>query len=368
MGTAIQVSIAAISRKSYQFPEINEHELEETFVRGSGPGGQSVNKTSNCCVLKHKPSGIVVKYYRSHLMPVSVLTKKSDFYHTRTNHRRRIHTVSAQTISHQDKMEYFHPVHDRFNGLTINSNQINPLNEKEFEKNLSKSLVGWKIAGYRAIWVKVSHSHSSLIPICTKLDFDFHHAQPGYVMLCLWLAEKEINSLPEYANQYIGAGGFVVNDKNQLLVIQDKYRSQENWKFPGGHVNKGENIYEAAIRETLEETGIKCEFHSLLAFRHMHNYRYGCSDIYFICVLRPLTEKITACPNEILECKWMDLDEYINHPHITDSNRHFAECYKRQQSSRTCIKALPVWNIMKTKKHNIYTVQSEDQSTESTQN
>lgn len=88
MGTAIQVSIAAISRKSYQFPEINEHELEETFVRGSGPGGQSVNKTSNCCVLKHKPSGIVVKCHETRSLDdnrkrarLILQEKLDDFFH-----------------------------------------------------------------------------------------------------------------------------------------------------------------------------------------------------------------------------------------------------------------------------------------------
>lgn len=50
-----------ISRKKYPFPELVESELEEQFQRGSGPGGQAVAKTSNCCVLKHLPTGIVVK-------------------------------------------------------------------------------------------------------------------------------------------------------------------------------------------------------------------------------------------------------------------------------------------------------------------
>ena len=50
-----------VSKKNYTFSELKEEELEETFVRGSGPGGQSVNQTANCVVLKHKPSGIVVK-------------------------------------------------------------------------------------------------------------------------------------------------------------------------------------------------------------------------------------------------------------------------------------------------------------------
>ena len=39
------------------FPVLDENELEEDFVRGSGPGGQSVNKTANQCVLKHIPTG-----------------------------------------------------------------------------------------------------------------------------------------------------------------------------------------------------------------------------------------------------------------------------------------------------------------------
>ena len=43
------------------YPPVDEDELEEMFVRGSGPGGQSVNKTSNCVVMKHLPTGIVIK-------------------------------------------------------------------------------------------------------------------------------------------------------------------------------------------------------------------------------------------------------------------------------------------------------------------
>lgn len=31
------------------------------YVLGSGPGGQSINTTANCVVLKHIPTGIMVK-------------------------------------------------------------------------------------------------------------------------------------------------------------------------------------------------------------------------------------------------------------------------------------------------------------------
>jgi peptide chain release factor len=40
---------------------IREEDIEESFVRSSGKGGQHVNKTSTCVYLKHLPTGIEVK-------------------------------------------------------------------------------------------------------------------------------------------------------------------------------------------------------------------------------------------------------------------------------------------------------------------
>lgn len=40
---------------------IRESDLEESFARSQGPGGQNVNKVSTCVILKHLPSGITVK-------------------------------------------------------------------------------------------------------------------------------------------------------------------------------------------------------------------------------------------------------------------------------------------------------------------
>jgi protein subunit release factor B len=40
---------------------VTEDSLLEKFIRGSGSGGQKINKTSNCVFLKHLPTGITVK-------------------------------------------------------------------------------------------------------------------------------------------------------------------------------------------------------------------------------------------------------------------------------------------------------------------
>ncbi|KDR08762.1 probable peptide chain release factor C12orf65 homolog, mitochondrial [Zootermopsis nevadensis] len=48
-------------------PVLKEEELDEHFIKGSGPGGQAVNKTNNCVMLVHKPTGVVVKCHQSRM-------------------------------------------------------------------------------------------------------------------------------------------------------------------------------------------------------------------------------------------------------------------------------------------------------------
>jgi protein subunit release factor B len=40
---------------------IQESDLEESFIRSSGKGGQNVNKVSSCVQILHRPSGLAVR-------------------------------------------------------------------------------------------------------------------------------------------------------------------------------------------------------------------------------------------------------------------------------------------------------------------
>lgn len=44
---------------------VRETDLEERFLTSGGPGGQNVNKTATCVLLRHAPTGLEVKMQKA---------------------------------------------------------------------------------------------------------------------------------------------------------------------------------------------------------------------------------------------------------------------------------------------------------------
>jgi 8-oxo-dGTP pyrophosphatase MutT (NUDIX family) len=82
----------------------------------------------------------------------------------------------------------------------------------------------------------------------------------------------EANSLVPSANV------IVVNDQDEILLI--RRTDNGNWAVPGGAMDLGESITEAAVRETREETGIDCEITGLVGIytSPRHVIRYTSND------------------------------------------------------------------------------------------
>ena len=59
-----------------------------------------------------------------------------------------------------------------------------------------------------------------------------------------WLPSDEPCQVPSYAHTMVGAGAMVVNDKNEILVVQEKYyKRPHHWKLPGGYVDPGKSNF-----------------------------------------------------------------------------------------------------------------------------
>ncbi|XP_052210046.1 nudix hydrolase 8-like [Diospyros lotus] len=210
---------------------------------------------------------------------------------------------------------------DEYGGVIVDSERL-PSNPSIFASRLHLSISHWKQKGKKGVWLKLPLERSDLVPVAIKDGFHYHHAERGYVMLTYWIPEGPC-MLPANASHQVGVGAFVINDKNEVLVVQEKHYAAALaglWKIPTGFILESEEIFTGAVREVKEETGVDTEFVEVIAFRHAHNFAFEKSDLFFICMLRPLSTRIIVDDLELQAAKWMPLLEFVEQPRIQDDS------------------------------------------------
>jgi len=159
--------------------------------------------------------------------------------------------------------------------------------------------------------LKIPRSKSQLIAVAVAHDFYFHHTTRDSITLCRWIPKDEEDKLPLYAHTQIGVGCFVVNANNEVLAIKEKTGFYKGWKVPGGMVDPGEDLADAAVREVKEETGIDTKLRSIECFRSTHDALDGQTNLYFIVSLIPLNAgPFVLQPGEISEACWLPMEEF----------------------------------------------------------
>jgi len=208
-----------------------------------------------------------------------------------------------------------------FRGVVVDPNGL-CTDSALFSLQLAQSLAAWKADANQVVWLEIPIDKAALIPAAAQAGFVFHHSRPESVMMTLRLEPDAV--IPPYATHYIGAGGLVLNARQELLVVTERvhrHRHPHYYKLPGGALRPGEHLVHAVMRKVREETGIDTRFRALMGFRHWHGYRYGRSDIYFICRLEPLTEEIQIQESEIEESMWIPLEQYLAYEHVGVFNK-----------------------------------------------
>ncbi|KAL5815131.1 hypothetical protein ACOSQ3_025925 [Xanthoceras sorbifolium] len=206
---------------------------------------------------------------------------------------------------------------DQYEGVVVDPERL-PANPNAFASMLRFSINHWRRMQKKGVWLKLPVERAELVPVAIKEGFQYHHAERGYVMLTYWIPDGPC-MLPGNATHQIGVGGFVINDNNEVLVVQERYCNPSSaglWKLPTGFILESEEIFKGAVREVKEETGIDSEFVEVVAFRHAHNVAFEKSDLFFVCILKPLSSQIKVDDLEIEAAKWMPLMEFVEQPLI----------------------------------------------------
>ncbi len=162
------------------------------------------------------------------------------------------------------------------------------------------------------MWLKIPWQQAAYIPIAVRHQFEFHHATSAQEFIFIReLVGGSREHISDYATHTVGIGALVIDGQNNILVVKERYYPERGYIIPTGGVKRGEHIWQAAMREVKEETGIDTEFLGIIGWREALD-RNDIVDVCFACVLKPLSHEIVKDDFELTDACWMPYNTFKN--------------------------------------------------------
>lgn len=103
----------------------------------------------------------------------------------------------------------------------------------------------------------------------------------------------------------------VVEEDNRYLLVEEISHGERVYNQPAGHIEEDESIFDAAIRETLEETGWIVNLESVVG---LYTYKAPSNGVtyYRICFAAKAVEKVSdKLDSDIISEHWLTYDEIV---------------------------------------------------------
>lgn len=137
-------------------------------------------------------------------------------------------------------------------------------------------------------------------------------------------------------------GPYILNQQGQVLLV--KSPKWQKWVICGGHVEPGESLEQAVIRETQEELGISIKVLDLLRFKEEivspPAFKRQAHFIFFDYIAIPLTQDFLL-NEEIAEYQWVGIGEALQKMDIEASCReglHLLQNWLNQPQKTTAMR------------------------------
>lgn len=125
-------------------------------------------------------------------------------------------------------------------------------------------------------------------------------------------------------------GAVVFKEKKVLLVLRGKPPAEKQWSIPGGCVELGETLQEAAEREIIEETGVVIEAKKpIYTFDVIERDKNGHIRFHYLIVdlAADYVSGELRAGDDALDVSWVSLKD-LNDRNVSDATRKLmAKCY-----------------------------------------
>jgi len=141
----------------------------------------------------------------------------------------------------------------------------------------------------------------------------------------------------EYPRYAIAAVGCVIVKDGKILLVKRGYPPREGmWAIPGGVIEVGESIAEAAVRELEEETGIKAEPIGVIGVYNVILRDDEGKVKYHFVIIDVLFNPDTVTNNlraggDAVDVSWLSLEEVVKRDDVTGSTKNLVERIAKQK-------------------------------------
>lgn len=137
---------------------------------------------------------------------------------------------------------------------------------------------------------------------------------------------QEFNNKP-----VIAVGVLVINKDKALIIKRGEEPNKFLWSIPGGLVEIGEELEEAAIREVKEEMGIDVKIEKMIGIFNCINRNKNEIEYHYVIIdyiAREFTGSIKT-NKEILDFKWIKFNELHNYELTNTTRELFREFIRK---------------------------------------
>jgi 8-oxo-dGTP diphosphatase len=104
--------------------------------------------------------------------------------------------------------------------------------------------------------------------------------------------------------------GVLIPKDNKFLFVQEKKKHlYGKWGQPGGHLEDDEDVFNCAIREVKEETGLDIKLTGLVGIYQDYHKRSNANGIKIQFEAKVIGGKLKIDSNEILQARWLSFEE-----------------------------------------------------------